>query len=146
MPVVTFIDKLLCIWQVHKETIDKVPNAVPGRTSIELEIYGMEGIPEEDSKEHERQLNASGGKLTVSTVMFAWLVISKILIYFKCAFGIWVIPCQFNKWLQLDHLRIWWNLQEMLLKHPNESLVHHNSIDGEDDIRNAKLNESHLIV
>jgi len=49
--------------QVHKETIDKVPNAVPGRTSIELEIYGMEGIPEEDSKEHERQLNASGNEL-----------------------------------------------------------------------------------
>jgi len=24
----------------------------------------MEGIPEEDAKEHERQLNASGGKLT----------------------------------------------------------------------------------
>lgn len=51
-----------CMWQVHKETIDKVPNAVPGRTSIELEIYGMEGIPEDDAKEHERQLNASGGK------------------------------------------------------------------------------------
>jgi len=50
------------VWQVHKETIDKVPNAVPGRTSIELEIYGMEGIPDEDAKEHERQLNASGGK------------------------------------------------------------------------------------
>lgn len=48
--------------QVHKETIDKVPNAIPGRTNIELEIYGMEGIPEADTKEHERQLNASGGK------------------------------------------------------------------------------------
>lgn len=32
--------------QVHKETIDAVPNAIPGRTDIELEIYGMEGIPE----------------------------------------------------------------------------------------------------
>ena len=57
---------------MHKETIDKVPNAVPGRTSIELEIYGMEGIPEEDAKEHERQLNASGGKLT--TAVQYWLV------------------------------------------------------------------------
>ncbi|KAF3846462.1 hypothetical protein F7725_003540, partial [Dissostichus mawsoni] len=28
--------------QVHKETIDGVPNAIPGRTDIELEIYGME--------------------------------------------------------------------------------------------------------
>jgi len=54
----------MCIWQVHKETIDKVPNAIPGRTNIELEIYGMEGIPDADTKEHERQLNASGGMLT----------------------------------------------------------------------------------
>ena len=63
MIVVVFCtDVLICTLQVHKETIDKVPNAIPGRTSIELEIYGMEGIPEADSKEHERQLNASGGK------------------------------------------------------------------------------------
>ncbi|KAK8729371.1 hypothetical protein OTU49_008793 [Cherax quadricarinatus] len=41
--------------QVHKETIDKVPNALPNRNNIEIEIYGMEGIPEEDLKEHERQ-------------------------------------------------------------------------------------------
>jgi hypothetical protein len=41
--------------QVHKETIDKVPNAVPNRNNIEIEIYGMEGIPEDDLKEHERQ-------------------------------------------------------------------------------------------
>ena len=40
---------------MHKETIDKVPNALPNRTNIEIEIYGMEGIPEEDIKEHERQ-------------------------------------------------------------------------------------------
>ena len=35
--------------------MDKVPNSVPGRNNIEIEIYGMEGIPEEDAKEHERQ-------------------------------------------------------------------------------------------
>lgn len=40
--------------QVHKETIDKVPNALPNRSNIEIEIYGMEGIPEEDLKEHEK--------------------------------------------------------------------------------------------
>lgn len=40
--------------------MDKVPNALPGRTNIELEIYGMEGIPEADAKEHERQLNTKG--------------------------------------------------------------------------------------
>lgn len=39
---------------MHKEKVDKVPNALPGRNNIEIEIYGMEGIPEEDMKEHER--------------------------------------------------------------------------------------------
>lgn len=42
--------------QVHKETIDGVPNAIPGRTDIELEIYGMEGIPEKDMEERRRML------------------------------------------------------------------------------------------
>jgi len=39
--------------QVHKETLDKVPNSGPGRGNIEIEIYGMEGIPEADIKAHE---------------------------------------------------------------------------------------------
>jgi len=39
--------------QVHKETIDKVPNSQPNRGNIEIEIYGMEGIPEADLKAHE---------------------------------------------------------------------------------------------
>lgn len=46
--------------QVHKETIDKVPNSYPNRSNIEIEIFGMDGIPIEDLKEHERQKN--GGK------------------------------------------------------------------------------------
>lgn len=41
--------------QVHKEAIDKVPNSMPTRSNIEIEIYGMEGIPAEDLKEHEKQ-------------------------------------------------------------------------------------------
>lgn len=32
--------------QVHKETIDKIPGAVPGRDSVDVEVYGMEGIPQ----------------------------------------------------------------------------------------------------
>jgi len=39
--------------QVHKETLDKVPNSGPGRGNIEIEIYGMEGIPDADIKAHE---------------------------------------------------------------------------------------------
>ncbi|KDO23925.1 hypothetical protein SPRG_10071 [Saprolegnia parasitica CBS 223.65] len=31
--------------QVHKETILTVPNAKPGRDSVEVEVYGMEGVP-----------------------------------------------------------------------------------------------------
>ena len=40
-----------------------MPNSVPGRNNIEIEIYGMEGIPEDDAKEHERQKNNKGKKL-----------------------------------------------------------------------------------
>ena len=40
--------------QVHKETIDKVPNSMPNRGNIEIEIYGMEGIPPEDLRAHEQ--------------------------------------------------------------------------------------------
>uniref|UniRef100_A0A7E4ZZ15 C2H2-type domain-containing protein n=1 Tax=Panagrellus redivivus TaxID=6233 RepID=A0A7E4ZZ15_PANRE len=32
--------------QVHKETIEKIPAAIPGRDSIDVEVYGMEGIPD----------------------------------------------------------------------------------------------------
>lgn len=33
---------------------------MPNRSNIEIEIYGMEGIPPNDAKEHERQRN--GGR------------------------------------------------------------------------------------
>lgn len=46
--------------QVHKETIDKVPNSFPNRSNIEIEIFGMDGIPADDLREHERQ--KTGGK------------------------------------------------------------------------------------
>ena len=43
---------------MHKETVDKVPNAVPTRSNIEIEIYGMEGIPEDDLKAHEQSVKS----------------------------------------------------------------------------------------
>lgn len=52
--------------QVHKETIDKVPNSLPNRSNIEIEIYGMEGIPAADLKEHERQRQGGGGNASGS--------------------------------------------------------------------------------
>ncbi|CAK5108111.1 unnamed protein product [Meloidogyne enterolobii] len=38
--------------QVHKETIDKIPGAVPGRDNVNIEVYGMEGLPP-DAKPNE---------------------------------------------------------------------------------------------
>eukprot|EP00261_Vitis_vinifera_P033439 XP_019074682.1 PREDICTED: protein SUPPRESSOR OF FRI 4 isoform X1 [Vitis vinifera] len=35
------------VLQVHKETVSKVPNANPGRESTEIEIFGMQGIPDD---------------------------------------------------------------------------------------------------
>ena len=40
---------------MHKETLDRVPNSLPARGNIEIEIYGMEGIPEADLRDHEAQ-------------------------------------------------------------------------------------------
>lgn len=37
----------------------KVPNSLPNRSNIEIEIYGMEGIPADDLKEHEKQKNGN---------------------------------------------------------------------------------------
>jgi len=37
-----------------------VPNSLPNRSNIEIEIFGMDGIPAEDLRDHERQKN--GGK------------------------------------------------------------------------------------
>uniref|UniRef100_A0AC35UHF1 BED-type domain-containing protein n=1 Tax=Rhabditophanes sp. KR3021 TaxID=114890 RepID=A0AC35UHF1_9BILA len=34
--------------QVHKETIARIPFANPGRDSVQIEIYGLRGIPPED--------------------------------------------------------------------------------------------------
>lgn len=45
------------VHQVHKETVSKVPNAVPGRDNIELEIFGLEGIPEGDRIAHEHAVH-----------------------------------------------------------------------------------------
>lgn len=47
--------------QVHKETLDKIPEALPNRNSVDIDIYGMQGIPEEDVREHERQKRGDTG-------------------------------------------------------------------------------------
>lgn len=49
-----------CI-QVHKESLDKIPEALPNRNSVDIDIYGMQGIPEEDIREHERLKRGDNG-------------------------------------------------------------------------------------
>ena len=53
----------MTLWfQVHKDKVDKVPNSLPGRNNIEIEIYGMEGIPEDDAKAHEKSKQGKSGE------------------------------------------------------------------------------------
>ena len=83
--------------QVHKETVNNVPNAVPGRDNIEIEIFGMEGIPEQDRIAHER---AKSGKLDWSVALGLWCVVcvvSEMYCDYLCA---WRLTCNL-KTLQL---------------------------------------------
>eukprot|EP00126_Sphaerothecum_destruens_P008812 Sdes_comp20350_c0_seq3m14123 len=49
--------------QLHKERITSVPNAIPGRERTDLEICGMEGVPEADIiKREEEELGISATK------------------------------------------------------------------------------------
>lgn len=49
--------------QVHKENVTVIPNALPNRNNLELEIVGMEGIPEEDIRARKER---GKYKITVS--------------------------------------------------------------------------------
>jgi hypothetical protein len=42
--------------QVHKETLEHVENALPNRQGLEVEIFGMEGIPAEVLDSHRNRL------------------------------------------------------------------------------------------
>lgn len=42
--------------QVHKETLAQVENALEGREGLDVEIFGMEGIPEEALLQHNQQI------------------------------------------------------------------------------------------
>jgi len=57
------LDSLFAKNQVHREQISSIPNAIQGRTSIEVDIYGMEGIPHADMQAHQLKLaNKEGPK------------------------------------------------------------------------------------
>ena len=40
--------------------MNQVPNAIAGRTNIDVEIFGMEGIPEGDRIAHEQEKSGKG--------------------------------------------------------------------------------------
>ena len=42
--------------QVHKETLAVIENALPNRSGLEVEIFGMEGIPEEIVQSHQQRV------------------------------------------------------------------------------------------
>jgi hypothetical protein len=42
--------------QVHKETLTAVDNALPNRAGLDIEIFGMEGIPEEVIQQHHQRV------------------------------------------------------------------------------------------
>jgi hypothetical protein len=40
--------------QVHKENLTHVENAIPGRQGLEIEIFGMEGVPADHIEQHNQ--------------------------------------------------------------------------------------------
>ncbi|KAI9170761.1 BUB3-interacting and GLEBS motif-containing protein [Paramyrothecium foliicola] len=42
--------------QVHKETLSQVENALPNRQGLEVEIFGMEGIPQDILDQHRNRI------------------------------------------------------------------------------------------
>ncbi|OAQ58335.1 hypothetical protein VFPPC_11669 [Pochonia chlamydosporia 170] len=42
--------------QVHKETLSQVENALPNRQGLEVEIFGMEGIPQDALEQHRNRI------------------------------------------------------------------------------------------
>ena len=48
--------------QVHKESVTEIPNALPHRNNLEIDIYGTEGIPEKDRVDRERNRGSGVGR------------------------------------------------------------------------------------
>lgn len=45
--------------QVHKETLTIIDNALPNRSGLDIEIFGMEGIPEDIVTSHNQRVLTS---------------------------------------------------------------------------------------
>ena len=42
--------------QVHKETLDSIENALPNRSNLDVEIFGMEGVPADIIQTHNQRV------------------------------------------------------------------------------------------
>ena len=42
--------------QVHKEALSAVDNALPNRAGLDIEIFGMEGIPDDIAQQHTQRV------------------------------------------------------------------------------------------
>ena len=42
--------------QVHKETLDTIENALPNRSNLDVEIFGMEGVPADIVQTHNQRV------------------------------------------------------------------------------------------
>lgn len=42
--------------QVHKESLTSVENALPNRQGLDIEIFGMEGVPEDIVQQHNQRI------------------------------------------------------------------------------------------
>ena len=42
--------------QVHKETLTSIENALPNRSNLDVEIFGMEGIPQDVANSHRQRV------------------------------------------------------------------------------------------
>jgi len=56
------------VFQVHKETVAKIPNAKPGRDSVKNDVIGMDGIPGEEIDDDDGEPDSKKLKLDANNV------------------------------------------------------------------------------
>ncbi|XP_038699287.1 protein SUPPRESSOR OF FRI 4-like isoform X2 [Tripterygium wilfordii] len=88
------------VLQVHKENVTKVPNAKPGRESTEIEIYGMQGIPQDVLAAHhgeEEEGPAKASKVQVPTTQLVGGVVpGQLGVAYPHAPNVGAIPSVYN--------------------------------------------------
>jgi hypothetical protein len=57
------------VFQVHKETVSKIPNAKPGRDSVKNDVIGMDGIPGEEVEDDDGEPESKKLKIDSNPVI-----------------------------------------------------------------------------